>query len=140
MRITYEKDAGISLLYLYLREFDGNMVETLTGIRANLLFDHKMNWSGIEVYNYIADKTTLLLPLLKSPYIPGGNEMVSLTDEKYRILFDASSEITRKMEAECNIDYNEQGGLQGIELIINHFPGSMKIADTFIRNDLQHQI
>lgn len=136
MRITYEKDGGISLLYLYLREFDGNRVETLTGIRANILLDRNMNWSGVEVYNYYADKTPLVLPLLKSAYIPDGNETVSLTDDKYRILFDASSEITRKMEAECNIDYNEQGGLQGIELIINHFPGSMKIANTFIKNEL----
>lgn len=43
MRITYEKDGGVSLIYIYLREFDGNIVATIPDTKADILFDKNMN-------------------------------------------------------------------------------------------------
>lgn len=137
MRITYEKDGNVSLIYIYLREFDENIVVTIPDIKANMLFDKNMNWIGAEVINHLAenDKTNIILPNLKSSYIPSRNEIVMLTNERYMILFDSSLEIKSKIEVECNIDHNESGGLQGVEFIIDNFYANMKIANSFIKND-----
>jgi hypothetical protein len=137
MKITYEKDGILSLIYIYLREFDGNIVETIPYTKANMLFDKNMNWIGVEVFNTFTgdDELKLVLPVLKSPYVPSKNEIVMLTKDKYIIFFDSSLEVNTKMEVGCNVDHNESSGLQGIEFILDNFYANMEIADWFIKNN-----
>lgn len=133
MRITYETDGILSYIYIYLREYDGNIVGTIPYTKADLLFDKKMNWIGVEVYSTFTedDELKLVLPILKSPYIPSKNEIVLLTNDRYTILFDSSLEKDTIMEVGCNVDHNEDNGLQGIEFILENFNASMEIADGF---------
>ena len=115
MRITYEKDGILSLIYIYLREYDGNIVATIPYTKAEMLFDKNMNWIGVEVFSTFTedDEIKLILPVLKNPYVPSKNEIVILTSDKYIIHFDASLEIDTIIEVGCNVDHNESSGLQG---------------------------
>lgn len=135
MRITYEKDCILSLIYIYLREYDGNIVATIPYTKAEMLFDKNMNWIGVEVFNTFTedDEIKLILPVLKNPYVPSKNEIVMLTSDKYIIHFDASLEIDTIMEVGCNVDHNESSGLQGIEFILDNFNANLEIANRFIK-------
>lgn len=39
MRITFENDKKLTLIYIYVREFDGVIVNTIPDIQADLIFD-----------------------------------------------------------------------------------------------------
>jgi len=51
MRITYEKTTNEYAIYMYLREFNGETVNTLVCISVNWLLDKDQNWIGLEVFN-----------------------------------------------------------------------------------------
>jgi uncharacterized protein YuzE len=134
MRITYQKDGSLSLIYIYLREFDGNIVGTIPYTKANMLIDKNGNWIGVEIFNIFTegDELKLILPVLKSPYIPNGNEFVKCTNTELYILFDSSLMVDKKLEVGCNVDHNKTGGLQGIEFVLHNFDAKMDIAKSFI--------
>ncbi len=136
MRITYEIDGMLSYIYIYLREYDGNIVGTIPYVKADLLLDKNMNWIGVEVYSAFQDddEPKLILPVLKNSYAPSKNEFVLLTNDKYIILFDPTVDQNTKMEVGCNVDHNESGGLQGIEFILDNFNANMEIPDRFRKN------
>ena len=135
MRITCEKSGILTFVYIYLREFDGNIVGTLADIKAAMLYDNNNNWIGVEVYNIstVNNKIKINLPVLKMPHISIKNEVVKCTNENIYILFNSTTKVDGKMEVECNIDHNETGGLQGIEIILYNFNANLDIAKDFIQ-------
>lgn len=131
MRITFEKHGNSAFIYVYLREFDGTIVNTITNVSANLLFDNSNNWIGIEIFNNICEGSKIQLPNLKHPYIKTGNEGFTQTEEKICILFD-SVEIYKNHAIACNVDFNGVNGLQGIEIIVSNFNCNLNIASNFM--------
>lgn len=121
MRITYEKSGSISLIYIYLRPYDGVIVNTIPSVRSNLLFNSEKLWIGIEVYNDLFDKYKIDLPILNNTYIATKNEVIRLYEERYLVLFEQNIAIDSRQEVACNIDFNNVNGLQGIELMLENF-------------------
>ena len=121
MRITYEKTKSLSLIYIYLRPFDGIIADTISCVRSNLLFNEDKSWIGIEVYNDLFDNSKIDLPILNNPYTVIKNETVTLHKEGYVIYFDGNISVDSKQEVACNIDFNNVNGLQGIEFILEDF-------------------
>lgn len=133
MRITFEKHGNTAFIYVYLREFDGIIVNTITNVSANLFFDNSNHWVGIEIFNNTCEGNKIQLPKLKHPYIKTSHERFIQTEEKIFILFDSVTEIYNKHSIVCNVDFNEVNGLQGIEIIIGNFNGNLNIASQFIK-------
>jgi hypothetical protein len=61
-------EKGLSLIYVYLREFDGNIVSTIPDVRTNIFYDSEGNWIGFEVFNVTLDCEKIDLPQLQKPY------------------------------------------------------------------------
>ncbi len=146
MEITYEQHKELSLIYVYLRSFDGLIVKTIPYVKAALMLDEKDNWIGFEVFNYLLDEGKIALPGLHSPYLPHKDEIVEVSKDKIvevskdkivevskdkiLVIFDSKASIHKHLEAECNIDYSENG-LQGFEFILTDFIGKLEIASRF---------
>lgn len=131
MRITYQLEKGLALIYVYLREFDGNIVSTISDVRTNIFYDIKDNWIGFEIFNDTFEGKKIDLPLLNKPHNSKLNEYVSIDKEKIVVIFEDVATIHRKKQHSCNIDFNVSGGLQGTEFIIPSFDGNMNIAMKF---------
>ena len=132
MRITYEDNKVLTLIYIYIREFDGSIVSTLPDVRCEMIFDKDDNWIGIEVFNDAFDNNKIKLPNLKKQYNAIQNELFEQSESKLFMLFDKNNSEDYRKEVSCNIDYNKVNGLQGIELILTCFDIKMEVADQFI--------
>ncbi|NLM44357.1 MAG: hypothetical protein GX201_10145 [Clostridiales bacterium] len=122
MRITYENYKNLSLIYVYLREFDGLKVDTITCADTYLLFDRYDNWIGFEVFDRLPDGSKIELPVLPYTYFPKGKEIVKMSKNRILVLFDSNSIVFRRIYTDCNIDYN-RNGLQGFEFILTDIEG-----------------
>ncbi|WP_372998618.1 hypothetical protein [Lutispora sp.] len=133
MRITYENYKNLSLIYVYLREFDGTKVDTIQGANTFLLLDRNNNWIGFEVLNSLPDGSEIELPGLPYTYFPKRKESVKMSKRRILVLFDSSSIVFNKIDADCNIDYNKNG-LQGFEFILPDFEAGIEIAESLIQS------
>lgn len=133
MRITYENDKALTLIYIYIREFDGNIVSTLSNVRSEMIFDKDDNWIGIEVFNDTFDNNKIKLPNIKKRYNSIQNEIFEQSESKLFTLFDKNRSESYRKEFSCNIDYNSINGLQGIELILDCSDIKVDVAQQFIR-------
>ena len=131
MRITFEESGKLSLIYLYLRPFDGIIVDTWPSVRANLLLDTDNNWVGVEVLNDLFEDGKFDLPALNDLYMPINSEVVTLSNDGYLILFGANLTVNSKIEVACNIDYNDVNGLQGIEFTLVDFNSGLEHIKNF---------
>ncbi|SHI46960.1 hypothetical protein [Lutispora thermophila] len=122
MRITHEKYTDLSLIYVYLREYDGINVDTIQCVNTFLLFDRVDNWIGFEVFNILEDGSKVELPALPYIYFPKRKEVVKMNKNRILILFDSNSIAFRRIHTDCNIDYNKNG-LQGFEFILTGIKG-----------------
>lgn len=123
MRITHEKYKNLSLIYVYLREFDGLKLDTIQCANAFLLFDRYNNWIGFEVFNRLLDGSEIELPVLPYTYFPKRKEIVKISKNRASVLFDSTSIVFRRKVTDCNIDYNKNG-LQGFEFILTDAEGN----------------
>lgn len=119
MRITFEQINRLSLIYIYLRNFDGKILRTIVGVECELLFDKDNNWVGINIPTKTDDCSKFIIPPMVKTR---DNEdiVIKQTNEKLSLLFNLNAEIQTKREDVCNLDYNEDG-FSGIELILNNF-------------------
>jgi len=132
MRITFEKHKSMALIYIYFRDFDGIIVSTLTDVTGNLLLDAHNRWIGVEVCNS-AHGEILRLPKMKQPFVMQEYESVSQDEEKIVAIFDTNIQVAKRESIECNVDFNNVNGLQGIEIIADFFNAAMDIANRFIK-------
>lgn len=132
MRITFENDKKLTLIYIYVREFDGVIVNTIPDIQADLIFDKNDYWLGVEVFNDTLEDYKIRLPNLKKQYITINNEIFMQSKDRLYILFEADKSEGYRKRVSCNLDYNNVNGLLGIELILSCFDIKTKIAQKFI--------
>lgn len=119
LKITFEKDKSLTLIYIYLREFEGTLLDTIIDAKCELLISQDNSWIGINVYNENVDGEAIILPTIKDA-VSNTNINLLQDDEKYTILFDSKLDIVEKKEYICNIDYNDDGFF-GMELILGVF-------------------
>ena len=122
----------MALIYIYFRDFDGIIVSTLTDVTGNLLLDAHNRWIGVEVCNS-AHGEILRLPKMKQPFVMQEYESVSQDEEKIVAIFDTNIQVAKRESIECNVDFNNVNGLQGIEIIADFFNAAMDIANRFIK-------
>ncbi|BBB92262.1 MAG TPA: hypothetical protein PKA28_17700 [Methylomusa anaerophila] len=133
MRITFEKQRNGALIYLYFREFDGIIVDTLTNIVGKLLLDANNHWIGVQACNTTIEGGIIRLPQMKHPYIVQEKESFSQNERELIALFDTSVQIAKMNAILCNVDFNNVNGLQGIEIIADNFDARMDIANRLIK-------
>ncbi|MDU4960061.1 MAG: hypothetical protein E6X17_05290 [Sporomusaceae bacterium] len=132
MRITFEKQKSGALIYIYFRDFDGIIVSTLTDVEGNLLLDAHNRWIGVEVCNTVHGET-IRLPKMKQPYVVQENESFSQDEGKIIAFFDTNIQVAKREAIECNVDFNNVNGLQGIEIIADTFDAEVDVANRFIK-------
>jgi hypothetical protein len=133
MRLTFQKYRKSASIYIYLREFDGIIVNTLTGILGDLLYDADNHWIGVAIYNTNPEKEIIQLPKMKQPYIAKENESFFQDEEKIVIIFDSDRKVFMRNTIYCNLDFNNPNGLQGVEILVEDFEGKLDIANRFIK-------
>ena len=134
MRITFEDDKKLTLIYIYIREFDGVIVNTIPDVQADLLFDKNDYWIGLEVLNYTLEDCKIKLPNLKKQYRTINNEIFAQSKDRLYILFEAEKSESYRKRVSCTVDYNNVNGLQGIELILSSFEIKTEIVQQFINS------
>ncbi len=132
MRITFEDDKKLTLIYIYIREFDGVIVNTIPDVQADLLFDKNDYWIGFEVFNDTLGDYKVKLPNLKKQYRTINNEIFVQSKDRLYILFEADKSESYRKRVSCDVDYNNVNGLQGIELILSSFNIKTEIIQQFI--------
>ncbi|SDE85898.1 hypothetical protein [Sporomusa acidovorans] len=128
MRITFEKQKNGALIYIYFRDFDGIIVSTLTNVTGNLLLDANNRWIGVEVGNTVHGGT-IRLPRMKQPYFVQEKESFSQDEGIITAIFDTNIQVAKREAIECNVDFNDVNGLQGIEIIADTFDAAMDVAN-----------
>ncbi len=132
MRITFEDNKKLTLIYIYVREFDGVIVNTIPDIQADLIFDKDDYWIGLEVLNYTLENNKIKLPNLKKQYRTINNEIFVQSKNRLYILFEAGKSESSRKRVSCNVDYNKVNGLQGIELILSSFDIKTEMIQQFL--------
>ncbi|WP_371371924.1 hypothetical protein [Sporomusa aerivorans] len=129
MRLTVSRHGNSTSIYIYFREFDGTTVRTIVNLLGNLLYDDKNNWIGIEVLNTTVLEDRIQLPQMKTSYIAKNSDIFMQSEEKIIAIFDKRIKVYERQFVFCNVDYNGVGGLQGVEILVEHFTGNMDIAN-----------
>ena len=134
MRLTVSRHGNSASIYIYFREFDGITVRTLVNLSGSLLYDDKNNWLGVEVLNTTVGEEIIQLPNMKTSYTAKNSGVLTQNEEKIIAIFDKNLKVYKRQPVFCNIDYNEPGGLQGVEILVEHFTGNMDVANQYIMN------
>lgn len=132
MRITFEDDKKLTLIYIYVREFDGVIVHTIADIQADLIFDKNSYWIGLEVLNDTLENNKIKLPNLKKQYRTVNSEIFVQSKDRIYILFEADKSESYRKRVSCNVDYNNINGLQGIELILSSSDIKTEMIQQFV--------
>lgn len=119
MKVTCEVLESLTLIYVYIRTFNGKSVNTIPGAKCELLFDEENNWIGLNVFNEYHDGGKFSLPEIKIKTENTDFEAIQQFDEKTSLIFDSRMSIANSKIESCNIDFNEDG-LFGIEIILNY--------------------
>lgn len=132
MKITHEITGGLTLIYVYIRLFNGKKVKTLTGVSCELLYDAKENWIGINILDRYYDGEKLALPEIKLVMENKAYESINKSDKMITLLFNNTRIINRVQVESCNIDFNDDGFF-GVELILDHEIGGMEVVNNLIK-------
>lgn len=119
MRITFEKHNNLKLIYIYLREFNGKLVQTISGVKCELLLSEDNNWIGINIFEENVACSRIILPPVKD-VAEAENIKIEQGGRRISIIFIHEGEIFARKKERCNIDFNEDGYF-GIELLLHDF-------------------
>ena len=131
MQITIEDNR--TLIYVYVRKFNGKIVSTFPWVKCKILYDLSDNWIGLEIINEFIDNKKFNLPPVKSTVINLSFEKIMEDKNKIILLFDSNKKIDHFLEDSCNIDFNDEGFF-GVELILNQPIGGIEVIEQLLES------
>lgn len=122
MHITVEDKE--TLVYVYVRKFNGKIVSTYSSVKCKILYDEFDNWIGLEILNEFCYGKEFNLPPIKNVVINFECEKIIEDSNKLLLLFDCSKTVDHYIKDSCNVDFNDEGFF-GVELILDKSIGGL---------------